>query len=165
MGWLIIAMKKDRGIISKSENEASDMSEEETSTVIGLLEEILKWVRLEGSQRAKSTLIDLLKTDIEKLIYENSDGRTSREIAHAVGTSHVTVTNYWKKWASYGVVKERSSRGGTRFVKVFSLTDFGLEVPRVPAEERVSSEATEQNVIRENRESADLKRENERKIE
>jgi hypothetical protein len=113
------------------------MGEETTSRIIELLEEILKWVRLEGAQRAKDTLTGLLKTDTEKLVYENSDGRTSREIAGLVGTSHVTVINYWKKWLKFGIVKEMISRGGTRFVKVFSLADFGIEVPRLPNRPRV----------------------------
>ena len=113
------------------------MSEETTSRIIELLEEILKWVRLEGAQRAKDTLAGLLKTDTEKLVYENSDGRTSREIAGLVGTSHATIINYWKKWLKFGIVKEMSSRGGTRFVKVFSLADFGIEVPRLPNRPRV----------------------------
>jgi hypothetical protein len=114
------------------------MAEEKTDRIIELLEEIVKWVRLEGAQRAKDTLTGLLKTDVEKLVYENSDGRTSREIAQVVGTSHATVINYWKKWARYGIVKEKGSRGGTRFVKVFSLEDFGIEVPRIYAEDGIA---------------------------
>lgn len=131
-------MKEDRDIISKKENEGEDMTEEKTGRIIELLEEILKWVRLEGVQRAKDTLIGLLKTDTEKLVYENSDGRTSREIADVVGTSHATITNYWKKWARYGVVKEMSTRGGgSRFKRVFSLSDFGIEVPQIILREQI----------------------------
>jgi len=126
------------------------MTEEKTDRIIDLLEEILKWVRLEGAQRAKDTLTGLLKTDAEKLVYENSDGRTSREIAGVVGTSHVTVINYWKKWLKFGIVKEKSSRGGTRFVKVFSLSDFGIEVPRLSAGEKaVEKVSRDQSVAKE----------------
>jgi hypothetical protein len=126
-------MKKDTDTTSERENEVEHMAEEKTDKIIELLEEILKWVRLEGAQRAKDTLTGLLKTNAEKLVYENSDGSTSREIAQVVGTSHATVVNYWKKWARYGIVKEKGSRGGTRFLKVFSLADFGIEVPRISA--------------------------------
>jgi hypothetical protein len=132
-------MKKGKDTISERENEVENMVEEKTEKIIELLEEILKWVRLEGAQRAKDTLRELLKTDTEKLIYENSDGHTSREIAQVVGTSHGTVVNYWRKWVRFGIVKEKSSRGGTRFVKVFSLADFGMEFPRISAQE-ISSE-------------------------
>jgi len=120
------------------------MAEEKTERIIGLLEEILKWVRLEGAQRAKDTLAGLLKTDTEKLVYENSDGHTSREIARVVGTSHATVTNYWKKWARYGIVKEASARGGTRYVKVFSLSDFGIEVPSVSFKEKIKQKESQE---------------------
>ena len=125
------------------------MAEEKTDRIIELLEEILKWVRLEGAQRAKDTLAGLLKTDTEKLVYENSDGHTSREIAQVVGTSHVTVTNYWKKWARYGIVKEASARGGTRYVRVFSLSDFGTEVPSVSfTEKREQKESQEETQVK-----------------
>jgi DNA-binding CsgD family transcriptional regulator len=111
--------------------------------MIQLLEEILKWTRLEGVQRAKTTLTELLKTHAEKLVYEYSDGRTSRQIADIVGVSHATVTNYWKKWARYGIVKEVGARGGTRYQRVFSLSDFGIEVPPVSVATR-QAETTEQ---------------------
>lgn len=123
------------------------MAEGKNDKITELLEELLKWVRFENTQKARDTLIGLLKTDLEKLVYENSDGRTTREIAHAVGTSHVTVINYWKKWVGYGVVKEKSSRGGTRFVKVFSLSDFGIEVPRTSTEKRTPLEPETKETI------------------
>lgn len=119
------------------------MSDEKFDRMIQLLEEILKWTRLEGVQRAKTTLTELLKTHAEKLVYEYSDGRTSRQIADIVGVSHATVTNYWKKWARYGIVKEVGARGGTRYQRVFSLSDFGIEVPPVSVATR-QAETTEQ---------------------
>lgn len=155
-------MKKGRDTISEGENEVENMAEEKTDKIIELLEEILKWVRLEGAQRAKDTLSGLLKTDAEKLVYENSDGRTSREIAQVVGTSHATVINYWRKWARYGIVKEKGSRGGTRFVKVFSLADFGIEVPRISVEERTAEgESRDQNPAKEEQSSETLETKNE----
>jgi len=119
------------------------LSDEKFDRMIQLLEEILKWTRLEGVQRAKTTLTELLKTHAEKLVYEYSDGRTSRQIADIVGVSHATVTNYWKKWARYGIVKEVGARGGTRYQRVFSLSDFGIEVPPVSVATR-QAETTEQ---------------------
>lgn len=105
------------------------LSEEKFARMIRLLEEILKWVKLEGVQRAKTTLVDIIRTDTEKLIYENSDGRTSREIAGIAGVSHTTVVNYWNRWARCGIVEEVGSRRGARFRRIFSLSDFGIEVP------------------------------------
>jgi len=154
---LTIAMKKDTNTISKSENEVEDVTEEKTDKIIELLEEISKWVRFEGVQRATDTFAGLLKTDMERLVYESSDGRTSRDIAQVVGTSHVTVINYWKKWAKHGIVKKKASRGGTRFVKVFSLTDFGIEIPRITMREgTVEKESGDQNVVTEEQSSERL---------
>jgi DNA-binding MarR family transcriptional regulator len=104
-------------------------TDEKLDRITLLLEEILKWLRLDGLGKAEASLKELMKRDFEKLIYENSDGRTSREIAEVSGVSHATVTNYWNKWAKYGLVEEVRSRGGTRYKKIFSLSDFGIEVP------------------------------------
>jgi DNA-binding CsgD family transcriptional regulator len=126
-------MKKGGDITIRKGNEVLNLSNEQFDRIIRLLEEILKWTRLEGVQRAKATLTELLKKESEKLVYEWSDGRTSREIAEIVGVSHGTVTNYWKKWARYGIVDEVRSRGGTRFKRIFPLSDLGIEVPKPDA--------------------------------
>jgi Fic family protein len=107
------------------------MSEEKFDRIIGLLEEILKWTKLQGLEKAQNALTTLLHTDSEKLAYENSDGKTSREVSAIVGVSHVTIANYWKKWARYGIVTEVSSKGGgTRYKRIFSLQDFGIDFPK-----------------------------------
>lgn len=108
-----------------------NLNNDKFDVMIQLLEEILKWIRFEGIQGGRATLIGLLKTDVEKLVYENSDGRTSREIAEIVGVSHGTVVNYWKKWAGHGIVEEVKARGGTRYQRILSLSNFGIEVPKV----------------------------------
>jgi len=122
-------MKSGRDFITRKGDEVLDLSIEQFDRIIQLLEELLKWTRLEGVQKAKTTLTNLLERDVEKQVYEYSDGRTSREIAGIVGVSHGTVTNYWKKWARYGIVDEVRSRGGTRYKRIFRLSDFGIEVP------------------------------------
>ena len=114
------------------------MDDEKFDRMIQLLEEILKWTSFEARQNVRNTFIELLKTDAEKLIYQNSDGRTSREVAQAAGTSHGTVVNYWRKWSGHAIVEEVRSRGGTRYKRVFSLTDFGIEVPQVRASRTIS---------------------------
>ena len=121
------------------------MNDEKAEKMIGLLQEILKWSSFEAKQTVRNTLIELLRTDTEKLIYENSDGRTSREIAQVVGTSHGTVVNYWKKWSGRAIVEEVRSRGGTRYKRVFSLTEFGIEVPQLRAAETAQQSQEESN--------------------
>ena len=44
-------------------------------------------------------------------------------------------TNYWKKWAPYGIVREQGTRGGgTRYQAIFSLNDFGIDMPKMIVE-------------------------------
>lgn len=103
-----------------------------------LLREILKWIKFDGMQKVKNTLIDVLQKDVEKTIYEASDGKSSIDIAKVAGVSHQTVVNYWKKWARIGLVEAERAQGGTRYRRVFSLEDFGIEVLKkepVPSQE------------------------------
>lgn len=127
------------------------MNEEQTTKMIQLLEEILMWTRLEGVQKAKNTLETLLTNDIEKSIYQNSDGRTSREIASSVGSSHVTIIRYWKRWATYGILEEVKSQGGSRYKRVFSLPDFGIEVPQLGNQTNSTADTPELRSSSENR--------------
>ena len=108
-----------------------NMSEDRTDRIIELLEEILKWVKFQGWQNVKGILSEVLGDDMSKLIYHYSDGKSSREIAEKVSVSHQTVTNYWKKWAKIGIVEPLKVHRGIRYKRVFSLEDFGIEVPEV----------------------------------
>jgi hypothetical protein len=101
--------------------------------IYGTLQELLKWTRFEGMLKVKEVLLDVLRTDEEKLAYHYSDGRGSREIAKLAGLSHTTIVDYWKKWANLGLMEFINVRGGTRYKRVFSLSDFGIEIPRVKA--------------------------------
>jgi len=108
------------------------MSEDKTDKVIKLLEEILKWIRFQGWRNVKDILLDTLKDDLSKLVYHYSDGSSSREIAKRVSVSHATVTNYWKKWAKIGIVEPIKVRGGgIRYKRMFSLEEFGIEIPEI----------------------------------
>ncbi len=95
----------------------------------GTMQEILKWVRLQGMQTARVILEECLKKDPEKLAYHFSDGRDSREVGRLAGISHMTVINYWKKWAALGIVEPVRARGGERYRRLFSLEDFGIAAP------------------------------------
>jgi hypothetical protein len=106
-----------------------ESTNEKLDRIASLLEEQLKWQRIDGMGKVEALLKELMKRDVEKLVYENSDGRGSREVGEASGVSHMTVFNYWNKWAKYGLVEEVRSKGGTRYRKSFSLSDFGIETP------------------------------------
>ena len=107
------------------------MSREERNHVTELLKEILKWTKFQGMMKVKEVLLETLKKDEEKIVYQNSDGRDSRDIAKIAGISHQTVVNYWKRWATLGIVESIKVRGGIRYKKSFSLLDFGIEIPKV----------------------------------
>lgn len=96
-----------------------------------IMQEILKWTRLQGMQTAKTILENYLTKDTEKLAYHFSDGRDSREVGRLAGISHMTVTNYWKKWLALGIVEPVRVRGGERYRKIFSLEGFGMAIPEV----------------------------------
>lgn len=94
-----------------------------------IMEDILKWIRLQGMQTARTILENNLTKDTEKRAYHFSDGRDSREVGKLAGISHMTVTNYWKKWSALGIVEPVRARGGERYRRIFSLEDFGMTVP------------------------------------
>lgn len=100
----------------------------ENQRIIELLEELVKWKRFEGAQLAKKTLRELFAKDAEKIVYQHSDGKTSREIAEIAGVSDFSVRNYWKKWNIEGLVVPSNKFKG-RYERVFSLEDFGIDVP------------------------------------
>ena len=105
--------------------------------IVDLLKEILKWTRFQGMISVKGVLLDTLKKDEEKVAYESSEGRGSKEVAKLAGISHQTVVNYWKKWATLGIVEPLKVRGGLRYRRSFSLSDFDIEVPKMKVEEKL----------------------------
>ena len=107
-----------------SNKEAVDKQDK----VIELLGEILIWTRLQGVQNAKAVLASALTTNVHKLAYQLSDGRSSAEVAKDCGVSAMTVTNYWKRWFTLGIARPSPKFKG-RFERIFSLEDLGIEIP------------------------------------
>lgn len=110
--------------------------------VIELLEEILRWTRLQGIQNAKAVLEDTLANDILKVAYQLSDGRSSSVVGKACGVTGMTVTNYWRRWFTLGIVQPSPKYKG-RFERAFSLEDLGIEIPpiEVSAKAKAKKEA------------------------
>lgn len=103
------------------------------SEQLGVLRDILKWVRFTGMKEVKSVLVATLDTNPKKIIYQLSDGeKGSREIAKAAGVSDWTVRDYWKKWAKFGIVEALRAGSGERYKHSFNLESFGIEVPQGP---------------------------------
>lgn len=108
------------------------MSEE--IQIIDKLDELIFWTRFSALPSFKALLNNVLRDDVDKLVYEFSDGnRTTREISKLLSKlhkkiSHVTVANLWNKWHSMNLVIPAQRKG--RFKKVISLEAIGIEVPR-----------------------------------
>jgi len=117
-----------------TEKEAVDKQDK----VIELLEEILRWTRLQGVQNARAVLANALKTDVLKAAYQLSDGRSSTEVGKACGVSHMTVTNYWRQWFTLGIAQPSKKYKG-RFERAFSLEDLGIEVPSIEVKVKVKT--------------------------
>jgi len=105
------------------------ISENDLEEVKGLLQELLRWLKFLGWQSARQVLAETLKTESERLIYQQSDGKSTIEIAKIAAVSHVTVYKYWQKWAAKGIAKPYQGYKG-RYERAFSLEDFGIEVPQ-----------------------------------
>lgn len=102
--------------------------------IIELQKEILNWIEILGRERLVKVAQENLVKEEEKIVYHLSDGASSVEISKVAPVSHMTVTNYWKKWAPLGLVKPSKKWKG-RFEKVLPLESLGIEVPQIKSGE------------------------------
>ena len=109
------------------------MSEQVFREIASILKELLKWTRFAGMQQLRNVLSQNLKTDVEMLVYELSDGtRSTREVASLTGIgSNATVAAYWKKWSKVGIVEPSPNYRG-RYRRICSLEEVGLTAPPIP---------------------------------
>lgn len=104
------------------------------------LDELIFWTKFSAWPTFRALLMDTLRGEIDKLVYELSDGeRSTRDIVQAIskggrGITHVTVSNMWKKWALLNLVIPAKRKG--RYRRPISLESLGIEIPEV----EVSSE-------------------------
>lgn len=105
------------------------------------LREMKIWLKISGLPALRRMLSENLRDDVDKLVYEFSDGdRSTREIADKVKQigkeiSHATVANLWKRWAITGLV-EPSEKYQGRYKKAFSLESLGIETPKILEENK-----------------------------
>lgn len=123
------------------------LSEQTLKEIAATLKELLKWSKLAGIQQLRNVLAHNLKTDIEMLIYELSDGsRGTREIARLAGIgSNSTVANYWRKWSKVGIV-EPSEKFPGRYQRICSLEEVGLTVPQVAMRTQTEQEKSKEDI-------------------
>lgn len=106
-------------------------NESETETV-QMLREILRWSRFENFPKLRKILLDTLETDVEKRVYESTDGERSRyDVAKEIGIPDSTVRHWWERWYNLGILEPSGKRKG-RPQKIVALEDMGIEVPKTP---------------------------------
>lgn len=116
--------------MSKKEPEKKVMQPDSSE----LLREILRWNRFENFPKLRKLLLDTLETDIEKLVYEFTDGERSRyDVAKELGIPDSTVRSWWDGWYNLGILEPSGKRKG-RPQKIMALEDMGIEVPKVPSQ-------------------------------
>ena len=117
----------------------------EANTLAKKLDELIFWTKFSALPAFRALIMDNLRTDIDKLVYELSNGeRSTREIAAMISRggrriSHVTISNAWQKWSILNLVMPAERRG--RYKKVVSLESIGIKVPPL---EMVSEEGEEE---------------------
>lgn len=96
--------------------------------MIELLEELVRWTKATSIPHVKTLLLEVLSTSEERIAFQESDGKSSEEVAGHVGVSSRTIINWWKLWVRAGIAEAVPVRGGQRAVRVFSLDDFGIDI-------------------------------------
>src|SRR3989442_9725391 len=107
----------------------SETARNEPNDTLGVLREILKWIRVTSIPNVKKLLVETLDDDKSKLAYHHSDGRSSRDVAKGAECSQATVVSYWKKWFRNGLAEPIGVQRGDRYKKIFELEDFGIALP------------------------------------
>lgn len=111
--------------------------------MIGLFEEMLKWIKVTSIPQVKRLLLDILPNDETKAAYQFSNGEhTRQEVATFAGVATGTISNWWKLWIRSGIAESVSVRGGgDRARRLFSLDDFGIAVPPVLEAKQLKEQA------------------------
>ncbi len=108
------------------------MTEEEDklTSIDRTLKELLRWTRFANMGKLKEILEAELDNDQKKLAYDCTDGNNAqRDVSAVSGAPSSTVSVWWPRWFQQGLVAESEVRKG-RMVKIVSLEDMGIEVPR-----------------------------------
>jgi len=95
---------------------------------VQLLREIVQWQRFQNRQALRAALEEILSSETDRKIYEDTDGKRSQpEIAKRAKVSQPTISNKWKAWRMLGIVYELPDEPG-RCCHLASLESVGLDV-------------------------------------
>lgn len=100
--------------------------------IVELLEELVRWTRVTSFPKVKDLLNRILTSPEEKVAYQSSDAeKTSRKVAEMANVSKFTILKWWTAWTKAGIAESISVQRGDRAKRIFSLDDFGIEVPEI----------------------------------
>jgi hypothetical protein len=100
--------------------------------IIALLEELVKWTKVTSFPHVKNLLLEILGSPEEKIAYQSSDGeRSSRDVAEIANVSQFTIAKWWKIWIKAGIADPVQVQRGERAKCIFSLDEFGIQVPEI----------------------------------
>ncbi|MGD0405915.1 MAG: hypothetical protein ABSB10_04615 [Candidatus Bathyarchaeia archaeon] len=112
---------------------------------IELLEELVKWTKVTSIPQVRDILEKNLKTPKERVLYKFSDGKkTTKELSDISGIYSGDISNLWKKWTREGIAEQIPSQGGSRGNSLFSLEDFGIDVPSISQKTKSKNVTEEQ---------------------
>jgi hypothetical protein len=101
------------------------------------IDELIFWTKFTAFPTFVALLRDALRDDVDKLVYDLSDGeRTTRDIAELISSTgrritHTTVANLWQRWATRNLVMPAKRVG--RYRRITSLASVGIEAPQIRA--------------------------------
>ena len=102
--------------------------------ILDELREQTKWLRLLGLGALRPLVTTVVKSDRDKVVYEQSNGeRTAREVAKVARVTHPTVLRLWQDWLSLGICIE-SRRHPGRAEHVLPLSRLGIALPKAAGE-------------------------------
>lgn len=114
--------------------------------MVELLEELVMWMRVTSIPHVKKLLTEALPNDVDKIAYHNSDGeRKLEEVGETANLGKDAIARRWKSWVRLGIAESISVKGGLRARRLFSLEDFGIQVPILDVEDLSNNEPQEVN--------------------
>lgn len=112
-------------------------------------QEMANWLRLLGMKQLVTVLESDVNDDKRKQAYQYSDGqKTTRDIAKLLNVTHVTISDWWKKWITLGLGEYISASGGKRFKRSFDLESLGMITKQ-------KSNEQQENVVHSTEETSD----------
>lgn len=119
-----------------SKEEAKDPKQEQLDRMELRLTEICMWMRFQNRELLRALLLEVLRSDRDRLVFELTDGLSSAtEIAKAAKVSQPRISQIWNSWKPLGIVVEVPGTRG-KYKHICSLNELGMKtaLPSIEAE-------------------------------